>query len=323
MNKNNSLEYPYPSRRMVTYGRNGMVATSQSLAAQAGLDILKKGGNAVDAAIATAACLTVVEPCSNGIGGDNFALVWFKDKLHGLNSSGPSPRSIAIDVIEKLGHKEMPKYGWIPVTVPGTPAGWVELNQRFGALSLLETIQPAIDYAEKGFPLSPQTGSAWKRSFNIYSSCLKGEEYDSWFETFTPDKKAPEIGDVVYLKDHGKTLRDIGETKGESFYRGELAEKIDAYSKKYNGFLRKTDLESFKPQWVNPISVNYKGYDVWEIPPNGQGLVALMALNILKNDNLAPLSETEKLHRQIEAISLKNASDCSLILDAVLLVHEG
>ncbi|CDN43266.1 hypothetical protein BN871_CR_00240, partial [Paenibacillus sp. P22] len=158
------LYHPHPSYRLPTYSRNGMVATSQPLAAQAGLDILKKGGNAIDAAIAAAAALTVVEPCSNGIGGDAFALVWTEGRLHGLNSSGPAPASISIDAVKERGHSEMPKFGAIPVTVPGAPAAWGELSRRFGKLPLIEALEPAIRYAEEGFPVSPTAAYYWERA---------------------------------------------------------------------------------------------------------------------------------------------------------------
>ena len=154
---------PYTSQRNVIYAKSGMVATSQPLAAQAGLEILKKGGNAIDAAIATAACLTVVEPTSNGIGGDAFALVWTKGQLHGLNASGPAPMNISIEKVKEDGHESMPKYGWLPVTVPGTPAAWVELSKRFGRLPLLDVMKPAIEYAANGFPVSPTLGRFWRK----------------------------------------------------------------------------------------------------------------------------------------------------------------
>ncbi|MBU9719906.1 MULTISPECIES: gamma-glutamyltransferase family protein [Bacillaceae] len=299
-----SSHYPYPSQRNVTYGKNGMVATSQPLASQAGLDILKKGGNAIDAAIATAACLTVVEPTSNGIGGDAFALVWTKGELHGLNASGPAPQSISIEKLKEQGVDEIPKFGWIPVTVPGVPAAWAELSERFGKLPLKEVLQPAIDYAREGYPLSPTLAYFWERGAAAYSSVLKGEEFENWFGTFAPNGKAPKAGEMWRSEDHARTLEAIAEANAEAFYRGELAEKIDAFSKKYNGFLTKEDLASFKPEWVKPISVNYKGYDVWEIPPNGQGLVALMALNMLKEDTFHSRDDAETFHKQIEAMKL-------------------
>jgi gamma-glutamyltranspeptidase/glutathione hydrolase len=313
--KENAQQYPFPSRRMVTVGKNGMVATSQNLAAQAGLDILKKGGNAVDAAIATAACLTVVEPTSNGIGGDNFAIVWMKEKLHGLNSSGPSPLELSIDTLEYRGLKEMPRFGWYPVTVPGVPGGWAELNRKFGNLTLSETLAPAIQYAEEGFPLSPHVCANWKKAFRIYKEHLKEECFEPWFRTFAPNGRAPEAGEVITLKDHGKTLREIGNTRGESFYRGKLADSIVKFSSETGGFFCHDDLDSYRPQWVDPVSINYRGYDVWELPPNGQGIIALMALNILKNDDLASLDEIERYHRQIEAVKLAFSDGKAFITD--------
>ncbi len=300
------LSYPYPSQRMATVARNGMVATSQPLAAQAGLDILKKGGNAVDAAIATAAALTVVEPTSNGIGGDSFALVWIKDdeKLYGLNASGPSPQSISIDAVKEKGHEEIPKYGWVPVTVPGAPGSWAELSKRFGKLPLTAVLQPAIDYAENGYPLSPTLAKYWNLAFDRFKEQLTGEEFKPWFDTFAPDGNAPGIGDMWKSPGHAATLRSIAETNGESFYRGELADKIDTYSKKHGGFLSKEDLAAYKPEWVEPIKANYRGYDVWEIPPNGQGLVALMALNMLKGFDYTEKDSVATYHKQFEAMKL-------------------
>jgi len=298
------LQPKYSSQRNVVFAKNGMVATSQPLAAQAGLDILKKGGNAVDAAIATAACLTVVEPTSNGIGGDAFALVWMKEKLYGLDSSGPAPQNVSIEALKTLGYEKMPKFGWIPVTVPGAPAAWVELSKRFGNLTLKEVLQPAIDYARNGYPISPTLGKFWKRAYEIYKKELKSEEFEAWFETFAPKGRAPEVGEIWSSLDHANTLEKIAETNGEAFYQGEIADKIVASSNKYGGFLSKDDLTNFKPEWVNPISVNYRGYDVWEIPPNGQGIVALMALNILKNDEFIEKETVTTYHKQLEAMKL-------------------
>lgn len=296
--------YPYASQRMTTVAQNGMVATSQPLAAQAGLDIMKQGGNAIDAAIATAACLTVVEPTSNGIGGDNFALVWTKGELHGLNASGPSPKDISIDAVKEKGHDEIPAFGWVPVTVPGVPAGWAELSKKFGKLPFKEVLKPAIDYAEGGYPISPVLGKFWKRAYEKFSNTLTDDEFNAWFETFAPNGKAPEIGEVWRSPGHAETLRSIADTHAESFYRGELAEKIDAFSKKYDGFLSKEDLAAYQPEWVKPIHTNYRGYDVWEIPPNGQGLAALMALNTLKGYEFPEKESTESYHKMFEAMKL-------------------
>ncbi len=276
-----ALSYPFPSKRTVAFAKNGMVATSQHLAAQSGLDILKAGGNAIDAAIAAAACLTVVEPTSNGIGGDAFALVWVKGKLYGLNSSGPSPQSISLEAVRREGFKEMPAYGFTPVTVPGVPAAWAELSARFGKLPLSEVLKPAIDYAQAGYPVSPIVSKYWAIAFKKYSKFLKGKEFASWFTTFAPLNRAPYAGEIVQLLDHAATLQEIGDTKGESFYRGSLAEKIGEFSRSFGGYLQADDLAAYKAEWVQPIKVAYRGFEVWEIPPNGHGLVALMALNIL------------------------------------------
>jgi gamma-glutamyltranspeptidase / glutathione hydrolase len=298
-----------------------MVATSQHLAAQAGLDILKAGGNAVDAAVATAACLTVVEPTSNGIGGDNFALIWHKDKLYGLNSSGPAPRSISIDAVKNEGFTEIPELGWIPVTVPGAPAGWAELIDRFGRLTLKETLRPAIEYAEGGYPVPAYVSGTWKSAYENYAENLKGEQFKSWFETFAPKGRAPAAGEVWRSKDLADTLGEIAETNAQSFYSGALADKMCSFSKRYRGYLRKEDLEAFHPEWVTPISTQYRGYDVWEIPPNGQGLVALIALNILGGFDFDHGGDTDTLHKQIEAVKLAFADGKAFITDPAAMTE--
>ncbi|WP_163970683.1 gamma-glutamyltransferase family protein [Oceanobacillus halotolerans] len=298
-----SLYNPYPVRRMSSFSKKGMVATSQPLAAQAGLEILKKGGNAVDAAIATAACLTVVEPTSNGIGGDAFAIVWMKDKMYGLNGSGPAPKSISIDAVKERGHDEIPTYGFTPVTVPGVPATWAALSKRFGDLSLREALQPAIDYAREGYALTPILGKHWKAAYRKFKEKLTDEEFTHWFETFAPNGE-PEIGDVWKSEGHARTLEAIADTNAESFYRGELAQKIDQFSRTYDGFLRAEDLADFDVEWVDPVSVNYRGYDVWEIPPNGQGLAALMALNIVKGFDFNEKDSVDTFHKQMESMKL-------------------
>ncbi|WAA12013.1 gamma-glutamyltransferase family protein [Fervidibacillus halotolerans] len=309
------LHYPYASQRMTMFAKRGMVATSHPLASQAGLDILKKGGNAVDAAIATAAALTVVEPTSNGIGGDAFAIVWMKDKLHGLNSSGPSPKSISIDAVKERGYEKMPTHGVIPVTVPGVPAAWVALSKRFGKLPLSETLKPAITYAQEGYPISPTLGKYWNLAYKKYKQTLQGDEFLHWFETFAPDGRPPKIGELWRSEAHANTLQTIAETNGESFYKGELAEKIDAFFKKHNGFLTKDDLSTFEPIWVNPIHIHYRGYDIWEIPPNGQGIVALMALSIVKEFEFHTKDDIETYHKQIEALKLAMTDGKAFITD--------
>jgi len=310
-----ALYNPYPSRRSTIFAKNGMVATSQSLAAQAGLSILRQGGNAVDAAVATAACLTVVEPTSNGIGGDAFALVWMKDRLYGLNASGPAPMALTLDTVLQKGHTEMPKNGWLPVTVPGTPSAWGELVSRFGKLSLAEVLAPAIEYAEVGYPVSPVISRQWALGFKRFSAA-SGAEFRHWFDTFAPDGHAPVAGELWRSPNHAATLRAIAASNSQDFYQGDLAAKIDAFSKEHGGWLRASDLAAYRPEWVEPIRVDYRGYDVWEIPPNGHGLVTLIALNILKGMDFDAKESVETYHKQIEAIKLAFADGLKYITDA-------
>ncbi|EIM07219.1 Gamma-glutamyltransferase [Planococcus antarcticus DSM 14505] len=298
------LNNPFTSQRHTVFSKKGMVATSQPLAAQAGIEVMRNGGNAIDAAIATAAALTVVEPTSNGIGGDAFALVWVKDKLHGLNSSGPAPKSISPEAVKALGFEKMPTFGLVPVTVPGVPAAWAELSKKFGKLSLADALKPAIRYAEEGYPLTPILGKYWKAAYSKYKTSFTGEEYQGWFDTFAPNGRAPEIGEMWSSPGHASTLIEIGQSDARSFYEGTIADKIDAFMKKHNGFLSKKDLEAFEPEWVEPVSSEYRGYEVWEIPPNGQGMVALMALNIFKELGQPKWQSVETFHEQIEAMKL-------------------
>ncbi|AYD40222.1 gamma-glutamyltransferase [Clostridium fermenticellae] len=302
--KFNALYNPFKSIRTPSYGKRGMVATSQPFAAEAGFEILKKGGNAVDAAIATAACLTVCEPTSNGIGGDAFAIVWFNNKLHGLNASGQSPKGISIPILRNLGYSEIPGFGWEPVNIPGIPAAWAELSKKFGTLPFETLLEPAIKYAEEGFPITPTVAKFWKISFDLYKKNFKDDKFKYWFETFSPNGRSPHAGEMFYLKDHAKTLKIIAETKSEAFYRGILAEKIDYFSRKTGGYIRKEDMEKYHAEWVEPISINYRGYDVFEIPPNGQGITALIALNILKGFNFNERDSADTYHKQIEAVKL-------------------
>jgi gamma-glutamyltranspeptidase/glutathione hydrolase len=312
----NARQYKYPSRRTLVYGSRGMVATGQPLAAQAGLEILKKGGNAVDAAVAAAVCLTVVEPTANGIGGDSFTLVWSGGKLHGLNSSGYSPKATDALVLLSAGFKEAPKFGWYSVTVPGAPAAWGELSEKFGELPLSEVMKPAIAYAENGYPVSPTVAGLWSKVAGLYMNECKGDEFKSWAETFCPKGRAPLPGEIWSSPDHARTLSVIAEDGAGAFYRGELAEKIDAYAKKYGAWLSADDLAGFYPEWVDPISVNYRGYDVWEIPPNGHGINALMALNILSGYGFADARERcETYHRIIEAMKLAYTDGMKYVAD--------
>lgn len=299
-----ALKNSYPSRRSVVYGRKGMVCTSQPLAAQAGLDMIKKGGNAIDAVIATASCMTVLEPTSNGIGSDAFALVWTKGELHGLNASGKAPMSLDIDTVKGLGYNSMPKRGWLPVMVPGAPSAWAELSEKYGRLPFEEVLKPAIAYAEEGYGVSPIISRLWDNSYHEFSAEFTGEEYKPWFETFAPNGHAPAPGEVWKSPEMADTLRKIAATKSRAVYQGELADAIDAFSRKTGGYIRKSDLEDYWCRWVEPIHTNYRGYDIWEMPPNGNGIIALMALNILRGFEFTERDTAETIHKQLEAMKL-------------------
>ena len=298
---------PYASNRYPIVARNGMVATGSPLASAAGLEILRRGGNAVDAAIATAAALTVVEPTANGIGSDAFAIIWMKDQLYGLNASGYAPQNISIEkVLKKEGNiSEMPTFGWTPVTVSGAPKAWAELSKRFGKLTLSECLAPAVAYARDGYPAAPGLSRMWKRALKRYTDVCNGKiEFDEWFRTFTFDGQAPEVGQLIKLPNHADTLEEIGSTNSDSFYSGKLADKIIACSDKFGGFMSKQDYSDYQVSWVDPLKVNYRGYDICEIPPNGQGIVALMALNILKEFNFEKKECVDTYHKQFEAMKM-------------------
>ena len=307
---------PYPSTRQPLFTTRGVVATSQPLAAQAGLAMLQQGGNAVDAAIATAMALTVVEPTSNGIGSDLFALVWDGTKLHGLNGSGRAPAGLTPEAVQRRGHDTMPTHGWLAVTVPGAPAAWRDLHERFGKLPFATLCAPAIGYAERGYPISPVLGSAWSRAAQA-SRARTGPEFRGWAETFTSEGRAPAVGEIWRSPGHAWTLSRIAETGAEAFYRGEIAEAIVQFAEATSGLMRADDLAGHTSTWVDPISVSYRGYDVWEIPPNGQGITALMALNILEGFALdqLPRDSAQCYHLQIEAIKLAFADAQRYVAD--------
>lgn len=298
--------FPYASRRMPVIASRGVVATSEPLAAQAGLEMLRRGGNAVDAAVATAIALTVVEPTSNGIGSDAFALIWDGQQLHGLNASGRAPASHTPAYFQERGLTEMPARGWLPVTVPGAPAAWRDLHQRFGKLPFATLFEPAIAYAEGGFPVAPVTAWGWDATARSYAEQNTGPEFQPWFTTFAPEGRAPRPAEVWSSPDHARTLRLIAESEAEAFYRGELAEATAAFAAATGGTLTRADLAAHTSTWVEPIGTSYRGYDVWEIPPNGQGIAALIGLNILEGFDLGakPRESVESYHLQIEALKL-------------------
>ena len=307
--------YAYPSRRSLAYGSRGMVCTASRLAAEAGLDMLKAGGNAADASVANAICLTVIEPVSNGIGSDAFAIVWMKNKMYGLNSSGWSPKNLTGELLRSKGLSEMPLRGWCSVTVPGAPAAWSELSARFGKLPFEKLFEPAVSYAEKGYAVSNFVAGEWKKEFEDLKKYKNDPAFQGYFETFAKEGRTPLPGELYRLPDHGKTLRKLAETHCKDFYRGDLAERIVQFSKETGGFIEPDDLEEWKPERVTPLSVNYHGYDVWELPPNGHGIVALMALNFLKNFRFEERDSGETLHYQMEAMKLAYATGQKYITD--------
>jgi len=301
-------EFPYPSQRMPLLAKN-VVATSQPLAAQAGLQALAKGGNAVDAALAAAITLTVVEPTANGIGSDAFAILWDGEKLAGLNASGRAPAGWTPGRFQ--GRAAMPVHGWDAVTVPGCVSAWVALSQRYGKLPFPDLFQAAIRYARDGFMVSPITAMSWARQ----APNLKGFSEFSW--TFLPKDRAPRAGERFYCPQQAETLEEIAASKGESFYRGKLAERIALASRSEDGAHTVEDFAAHRCDWVEPISVEYRGYRLHEIPPNGQGIVALMALGILRHFDLAalPVDGADSLHLQIEATKLAFADAYRYVSD--------
>ncbi len=314
------LAQRWPSQRFPLYARGGMVNCSSPQAAAAGLEALRLGGNAVDAAVAAAAALTVTEPTANGLGSDAFALVWSEKerRLFGLNASGPAPMlADAARVLAEGKDRDgrMPAHGWTPVTVPGAVGAWCALNERFGRRSLAEDLAPAVRYAREGWPCAANLAQAWQRAYENFRRTLTEPCFEAWFRTFAPEGRAPEAGELVRLPDHADTLEEIGASGGESFYRGALARRIDEESRRFGGWLRFEDLAAYQPLWVEPIRVNYRGYEVCEIPPNGQGIVALMALNILKEFDPGAWEDPLCCHRRIEAIKLAFADAFRYVTD--------
>ncbi len=302
-----SWDLPYPWPRTPVLARN-VVCTSQPLAAQAGLQMLADGGNAVDAAIAAAVALTVVEPVSNGIGSDAFAIVWDGKALHGLNASGRSP---AAWTPEYFGASGIPALGWNSVTVPGAVSAWSELHAKFGRLRFERLFEPAIAYARNGFLVSPMVAAQWAAQVPAF------EAQPGFAEVFMPGGRAPKAGELVRFPDHATTLEMIAATRGTAFYQGELATKLEAHSAANGGAMRASDLAAHRADWVGTISGDYRGYTVHEIPPNGQGIVALVALGILEQFDMAstPADSADSLHLQIEAIKLAFADAQAYVAD--------
>ena len=281
---------------------NGMAATSHPLATQTALDVLKDGGNAIDAAIAANAVLGLVEPTGCGIGGDLFAIVWIEEdkKLYGLNSSGPAPQDMTIEKLKAMGVDKIPPFGPLPVTVPGAVAGWTALHKRFGNKSFEDLFNNAIYYADNGFPITEVVG------YYLQLSSERYKDYPNFKDVWMPNGEALKKGDVFVNKDLANTYKQIAKSYGESFYKGDIAQIISEFIVEQGGFLSVEDLKSYEPEWINPVSSNYRGFDVWELPPNGQGIAALQILNILEQYDIASMghNSAEYIHLFTEAKKL-------------------
>jgi gamma-glutamyltranspeptidase/glutathione hydrolase len=294
----------YASQRSPVFARN-LVSTSHPLAAQAGLRMLQAGGNAVDAAIAAAAMMTVVEPCSNGLGSDAFCILWDGTRLHGLNASGTAPAAwTPAYFARKYGAEARtpPKRGWDSVTVPGAVAGWVALHDRFGRRPFADLLAPAIEIAERGSAVPVIIQQKWRNAASLPELVAQ----PGFAQTFLPHGRAPQVGERFTFAQAARTLRLIAQTRGEAFYRGEIAAAAEAHAREHGGAMTAADFAAYAPQWVDPIGQDYRGHRLHEIPPNGQGIAALIALGILEHFDLAglPVDGVASQHLQIEAMKL-------------------
>ena len=299
--------------RSEVIGQNGMVATSHPLATQIGLDILKQGGTAIDAAIAANIALGLMEPTGNGIGGDLFAIVWDAKtkKLHGLNASGPAPKNLSIEYFIENGLNKIPPYGPLPVTVPGAVDGWVKLHEKFGKLEFKSLFEPTIEYAKKGFPVTELIAYYLDRSKERF------EDYPNFKEVWMKDGKMPAKGEIFKNPQLAETLEIIAEKGRDGFYEGHIANTMADFIQSQGGFLTYEDISSFHSEWTPPVSSNYRGYDVWELPPNGQGIAALQILNILENYNIQKMGlfSSEYIHLFTEAKKLAFADRAKYYAD--------
>ena len=313
--------YAYPSRRNVVYARKAMACTSIPQGAQIGLDVMKAGGNAVDAAVAMAAAMPLLEPTSNGLGSDCFALVWVEaeKKLYGLNASGVAPAALSAALVRELGHQTMPQAGWIPTMVPGAPAGWAELNRRFGTKPLPQLFAPAISAAREGVPVQVNLEPMWEEDARRIAAAMERDPspHAYWWERFMkPDGTPYRAGDVFRWEEYAQTLEELADTGCESYYRGPLMEQIVAFSQATGGYFCEDDFRNYKPEWVEPISTDYKGYTVCEIPPNGHGITVLMALNLLKGLKLSDQKDcADTYHKILESIKLAFADTRTYVAD--------
>ena len=287
------------STRSEVIASNGMVATSHPLATQVGIDILKKGGNAIDAAIAANAAIGLMEPTGNGIGGDLFAIIWIEKekKLYGLNASGRSPSSLDLDFFKTNNYSSIPAYGPLPVSVPGCVDGWFELNERFGSMKMNSILKPAIEYAENGFPVTELVSYYMELASNNFYN------YPNFKETYFINGASPKKGELFKNLDLANTLKIISNEGRKGFYEGEIANIISTFIQEQGGFLSYEDLKNHRSEWVEPVSTNYRGYDVWELPPNGQGIAALQILNLLEGFDIKSMGfgSAEYIHHLVEA----------------------
>jgi gamma-glutamyltranspeptidase/glutathione hydrolase len=305
----------YNTRRLPVFARN-VVSTSQPLASQAGLRMIYNGGNAVDAAIATAAVMAVVEPCSNGLGSDAFIILWDGKKLHGLNASGTAPKAWTPQYIRQRhaenGHL-MPVRGWDTVTVPGAVSAWVALSKRFGKLPFADLLAPAIEVAERGYGVTQVVQQKWELASQVKDLVSQ----PGFKETFLPRGRVPQVGELFRFESAARGLRAIAESKGESFYRGEMAEALVRAAQAQGGAMTLADMAAYQPEWVTPLAKDYRGHTLHEIPPNGQGIAAQIALGILSNFDLAGMAcdSAEAAHLQIEAMKLAFADITEHVAD--------
>ena len=288
--------------RSEVIAKNGMVATSHPLATQIGLDILRNGGNAIDAAIAANIALGLMEPTGNGLGGDLFVILWNEDsqKLYGLNASGPAPKSLSIEYFKDNNLSKIPSYGPLPVTVPGAVDGWIKLHERFGSIKFKDLFTPTINYARNGFPITETI------AFYFKSSSKRFKSYPNFKDVWMPDNNILSKGDLFKNPQLANTLEEISKSKRKSFYEGNIAKLMADFIKEQGGFLSTSDLANYHAEWVEPVSTNYRGYDVWELPPNGQGIAALQILNILENYDIQKMGlfSSDYIHHFVEAKKL-------------------
>ena len=314
-------KYSYPSRRNVVYARRAMACTSVPLGAQIGLDVMKAGGNAMDAAVAMAAAMPILEPTGNGLGSDCFALIWVEKekKLYGLNASGVAPMALDAKMVRAMGHSEMPKTGWLPTMVPGAPAGWAAINKKFGAKPLSELFAPAISYAREGYPVPVNLEPQWEKDSQRIAAARSKEPapHSYWWNTFMKeDGTHYRAGELFRWEEYAQTMEELAATDCESYYRGPLMEKIVSFSRETGGYFCEDDFRNYQPMWVEPITTDYKGYTVCEIPPNGHGITVLMALNILKGLELSQEKDcADTYHKILESIKLAFADTKTYVAD--------